>query len=97
MCTWIQNFRSHGKWTAAYIETAGDFGPGNLPYLVASSAGQVAMMPQGELNLVGVSMREFFARGMFDWLGVKPDFSAIGEYKTAANVFTEKDFTPAQR
>jgi protease IV len=93
----IKNFASHGKWTAAYLESAGEFAPGNLPYLVASAAEQVSMMPQGELNLVGVGMRELFARGMFDWLKIKPDFDAIGKYKTAANIFTEKDFTPAQR
>lgn len=92
----IKNFASHGKWTAAYIESAGEFAPGNLPYLVATAAQQVSMMPQGELNLVGVGMRELFARGLFDWLKIKPDFYAIGKYKTAANIFTEKDFTPAQ-
>jgi protease-4 len=96
LCAMIHGFGSSGKWTTAYIETAGDFGPGNLPYLVASATGHVAMMPQGELNLVGVSLREVFARGALDTIGVKPDFSAIGKYKTAANIFTEKDFTPPQ-
>jgi protease IV len=93
----IQRFRKSGKWTAAYIETAGEFDPGNLPILVASAAGEVSIMPQGELNLVGVGVREMFARGTLDWLGIRPDFAAIGQYKSAANIFTEKDFTPGQR
>lgn len=93
----ITEFRSHGKWTATYMETAGEGGFGNLPYLVASSAGEVSMMPQGELNILGVSMRETFARGLLDWIKVTPNFAAIGKYKSAANIFTEKDFTPAQR
>ncbi|MGH7907424.1 MAG: S49 family peptidase, partial [Candidatus Binataceae bacterium] len=96
LCAMIRAFASHDKWTAAYLETAGDFGPGNLPYLVASAAQQVAMMPQGELNLVGVGVRELFARGLLDKIGVKPDLYAIGKYKTAANIFTHSDFTPAQ-
>src|SRR5262249_39826387 len=90
-------FAAHGKWTAGYLESAGDSGPGNSPYLVASAAGELSMMPQGELNLIGVSVREVFARGMFDWMGVEPQMYAIGKYKTPANVFTEKDSTPAQR
>lgn len=93
----VRKFRKSGKWAAAYIETAGEFSPGNLPFMVAAATGDVSIMPEGELNLVGVGMREIFARGTLDWLGVRPNFGAIGKYKTAANIFTEKDFTPAQR
>jgi protease-4 len=93
----IKAFRARGKWAAAYLETAGEFGPGHLPYLVASATGEIALMPLGDLNLVGVGIREIFARGTLDWLGIRPNFSATGDYKTAANIFTEKDFTPAQR
>ncbi len=93
----IKQFRATGKWTAAYIESAGEFEPGNLPYIVAAATGSVALMPEGELNIVGVGMREIFARGTLDWLGITPNFAAIGAYKTAANILTEKDFTAAQR
>ena len=93
----VSGFGKGGKWTAAYIETAGEFAPGNLAFMVASAAQQVSMMPQGELNLVGVGMRELFLRGTLDWIGVRPDLYAIGKYKTAANIFMEKQMTPAQR
>ncbi len=93
----VKDFASHGKWTTAYMETAGEEGPGNLPYLVASAASEVAIMPQGEINLIGVGVREIFARSAFDLLGIRPDFAAIGKFKSAANIFTEKDFTPGQR
>lgn len=93
----ISEFRSYDKWTTAYMETAGESGYGNLPYLVASAADEVSMMPQGEMNLLGVGIREMFARGTLDWLHVKPNFASLGKYKSAANIFTEKDFTPAQR
>jgi protease-4 len=93
----IRDFAAHHKWTTAYLESAGDFGSGNLPYLVASAAGEVSMMPEGEINLMGVRMQELFARGLLDKLGIRPNFAAIGKYKSAANIFTNKDFTPAQR
>ena len=92
----IQKFKASGKWTAAYLESAGEMSPGNLPYLVAASTGDVSLMPEGELDLVGVSIREIFARATLDWLGVRPNFAALGKYKSAANIFTEKDFTPGQ-
>ena len=92
----IKQFRDSGKWTSAYVETAGEMSPGNLPYLVAAATGDISLMPEGELDLVGVGMREIFARGTLDWLGVRPNFASIGKYKSAANMFTEKDFTPAQ-
>jgi protease-4 len=93
----IKGFRAHGKWTTAYMETAGEAGFGNLPYLVASAADEVSMMPQGEMNLLGVGLREVFARGLLDSIKIKPVFDAIGKYKDAFNIFTEKDFTQAQR
>jgi protease IV len=92
----IANFAAHHKWTTAYLETAGDFASGNLPYLVAAQADEVSLMPQGEIDLMGVGMRELFARGLLDKVGIKPNFAAIGKYKSAANIFTQKEFTPAQ-
>jgi protease-4 len=93
----VRAFAKSGKPVAAYLETAGEFAPGNMEYMVASAAASVSLMPQGEVNLVGLQLREMFARGTLDWLGINPQFDAIGRYKSAPNVFTEKGFTPAQR
>src|SRR5271156_5994930 len=93
----IKKFKSHGKWTTAYLETAGESGAGNLPYIVASAADEVSLMPQGDLNLMGVQLRELFTRGTLDWLGITPNFASAGKYKSAANMFTSKDYTPAQK
>jgi protease-4 len=93
----IKSFKSHGKWTEAYLETAGESGLGNTPYIVACAADEVSLMPQGELNLVGVQLRELFMRGTLDWMGIEPNFASAGKYKSAANMFMNKDFTPAQK
>lgn len=93
----VHQFAAAHKWTTAYLESAGDFGSGNLPYLVGAAAGEVSMMPEGEINLMGVRVQELFARGLLDTVGVRPNFAALGKYKDAANIFTEKNFTPAQR
>src|SRR5271166_589253 len=93
----IKSFKSHGKWTAAYLETAGESGLGNTPYIVASACDEVSLMPQGDLNLMGVQLRELFMRGTLDWMGITPNFASAGQYKSAANMFTNKDFSPAQK
>jgi protease IV len=93
----IKSFESHGKWTEAYLETAGESGLGNTPYIVASAADEVSLMPQGDLNLMGVQLRELFMRGTLDWMGITPNFASAGQFKSAANMFTNKDFTPAQK
>jgi protease-4 len=54
-------------------------------------------MPQGDLNLMGVQLRELFMRGTLDWMGITPNFASAGQFKSAANMFTNKDFTPAQK
>jgi protease-4 len=92
----ITEFSQHGKWTTAYLETAGESGYGNLPYLVASAAKEVSMMPQGEMNLLGVSIRQLFARGLLDWVKIRPELDAIGKYKDAGNIFTQKNYTAPQ-
>jgi len=86
-----------GKPTAAYLETAGEFAPGNVPYFLASGCQQVTLHPMGDLNLTGLTARPMFIRGMLDKLGIEPEFIGIGEYKSAREFYTERDFSPANR
>jgi protease-4 len=86
-----------GKWTAAYMDTAGEFASGNLVYYVASACDEVVMNPQGDLNLIGLSARSPFIRGTFDKLDIRAEFPGRGDYKTARFMYTQTDFTPASR
>jgi len=86
-----------GKWTAAYMDTAGEFSSGNLVYYVASACDEVVMNPQGDLNFIGLSAASPFVRGTFDKLGIRAEFPGRGDYKTARFMYTQTDFTPAHR
>ena len=88
----LADFKSSGKSLTAYLE----FG-GTQEYYLASVADRIIMMPAGQLDLTGVATYELFFRGTLDKLGVQPDLLHIGDYKTAANTFTEKSFTKAHR
>ncbi|MFV2073749.1 MAG: signal peptide peptidase SppA [Thermoanaerobaculales bacterium] len=86
-----------GKWTEAYLETAGEFASGNFVYYLASVCDQVVINPQGDVNLIGLSSRTPFLRGTFDKLEIRPEFPGRGDYKTARFMYTQRDFTPAHR
>ena len=88
----LADFKTSGKRMTAFLE----FG-GTQDYYLASVADQIVMMPAGQLDLTGVATYELFFRGALDKLGVQPDLLHIGDYKTAANTFTEKSFTKAHR
>ncbi len=86
-----------GKWTAAYMDTAGEFGPGNTVYYIASACDEISLNPAGDVNLIGFSVRSPFIRGTLDKLEIKPEFPGRGAYKTARFMYTKKDFTPEAR
>jgi len=86
----LEDFKQSGKSITAYLE----FG-GAQEYYIASAADRVVLMPAGQLDLTGLATYELFFRGALDKLGVVPDLLHIGDYKTAANTFTERSFTKA--
>src|SRR5260370_42034628 len=67
-----------------------------LHYL-ASSCGEVWMQPSGSVGLVGFASNAMFLRDALDKAGIEAQFVARGEYKSAANLFTEDGFTEAHR
>jgi protease-4 len=95
--TLVARFGAAGKWTAAYLDTAGEFSSGNLVYYVASACDEVVINPQGDLNLIGLSAASPFIRGTLDKLDIRPEWPGRGDYKTARFMFTQTDFTPAHR
>ena len=88
----ISDFRSSGKPIVAYMEYGGE-----QQFYLASACDKVYLAPTSTLDLTGMASYELFLRGMLDKIGAYPDGMHIGEYKTALNEFTEKDYTPAHR
>ena len=93
----LREVRAAGKWTSAYVETAGEFAPGNSVYYLASACDEITIHPGGDVNLIGFSVRAPFIRGTFDKLGIRPEFPGRGDYKTARFMYTERDFTKEAR
>jgi protease-4 len=84
---------SAAKPSLAWAETY----PGTLSYYLASAFGEVWMQPSGSVGLIGFASNATFLRDALDKAGIKAQFVARGEYKSAANLFTEDGFTDAHR
>lgn len=88
----ITDFRSSGKPVYAFIELGL-----NKEYYIATACDKIIVAPPGELFINGLAADVMFFRGSLDKLGIYPDVFQIGKYKTAADMFTQKQMTEAHR
>ena len=88
----ITDFRSSGKPVYAFVE----FGL-NKEYYIATACDKIIVPPPGELFINGLAADVMFFRGSLDKLGIYPDIFQIGKYKSAGDMFTQKQMTDAHR
>jgi protease IV len=93
----VRQFRAHDKLTVAWAETFGEFSHGTVAYYVATAFEQIWVQPSGDVCLTGVAVEVPFLRDALDKAGVDPQLAQRHEYKSAANIFTERGFTEAHR
>jgi protease-4 len=88
----IADFRSSGKPVYAFMEIGM-----NKEYYIASACDKIYVAPPGELFINGLAADVMFFRGSLDKLGIYPDMYQIGKYKSAGDMFTQKQMTDAHR
>jgi protease IV len=76
-------FRQSGKPIYCFMQDGG-----NAEYYLASACSCIFMPPAANLRLVGLSAEAFFLRDVLDRFGIKADLQSMGEYKSAAEMFT---------
>ena len=81
------------KPSLAWAETY----PGTLSYYLASAFREVWMQPSGMVGLIGFATNAMFLRDALDKAGIEPQFVARGEYKSAANRYTQNSYTDSHR
>lgn len=81
------------KPSVAWAETY----PGTLSYYLATAFREIWMQPSGEAGLIGFASNAMFLRDALDKVGIEAQFVARGEYKSAADLFTEDGYTDANR
>ena len=93
----VIEFGNAGKLTVAWAESFGDFSAGNMPYYLATAFGQIYLQPSGDLGLTGVAVQQVFLGSAMDKLGVEYEVGKRKEYKSAADMMTERGFTGPAR
>jgi protease-4 len=91
----LKAFKAKGKFVIAHAQ--GFYSSGMGDYMLASAANEIWLQPVSEMNTTGVASTAMFLRGLLDKIEAVPQFEQRYEYKNAANVYTEKDFTAAHR
>jgi protease-4 len=86
----VMAVKKAGKKVFAYMVS----GTGR-DYFVASAADRIYVDPAGALRLVGIAGTTIYFKGLFDLVGVLPQFEKIAEYKSAPEQFIETGPTEA--
>jgi protease-4 len=93
----VRRFAGKDKFTVAYAESFGEFGPGNGAYYLATAFDEIYLQPSGDVGLTGLMYESPFVRGTLDKLHVEPRIDQREEFKNAKNMFTETEYTEAHR
>ena len=91
----FNRFRSHGKFIIAQATSFEGAGMGD--YLTAAAADQIWVQPKGDFSVSGAGAGEFFLRGLFDKIHAVPQMAKRAEFKSAADMYTEKTMTDPDR
>jgi protease-4 len=93
----ILALRDAGKFTIAFADSFGEFGPGTRGYYLATAFDEILIQPLGAVGLTGLMIETPLLRGLLDKLKIVPSGGKRGVYKSAAEMFTESELTPATR
>jgi protease IV len=88
----ILRLRGRGVRVVAYLDQVTP-----LNYFLASAADVVAMQPQGHFAVTGFAAEVTFYRGLFDKLGVEPQFLRHGKFKSFEEPYTRKAMSDPMR
>jgi protease-4 len=91
----VKRFRATGKFVIA--DADGFLSTGLGDYLFASSANEIWMQPGSPFTASGAGAGAIFFRGLFDKIQAEPQIVKRADFKSAADQFMEKDYTPADR
>lgn len=91
----LLRFRATGRFVIAYAQ--GFLDPGLGDYVVAASADQIWMEPKSPFGAAGAGAGAIFLRGLFDKIQAVPQIVKRSDYKSAADMYMQKDYTGPDR
>jgi protease IV len=91
----IARFRKSGKFVIAHSQGFMSAGLGD--YLTAASANQIWMQPEAVFSTAGTGAGAIFLKGLFDKIHAVPQITKRADYKSAADMYMQKDYTAPDR
>ncbi|MEO8601112.1 MAG: signal peptide peptidase SppA [bacterium] len=88
----IERLRAAGKRVWVHLERAGV-----REYSVAAAAERITLAPSATLDITGLAAEAVFLRDALDKVGVDADVVQVGRFKSAGEMFTRADMSPAAR
>jgi len=83
----VAELQARDKPVIAYLDGSAS----NGAYMLASGCDRVYMHPAGDLSLIGLSSELMYFKGVFDLVGVEPQFARRAEYKSAVEQYTNTE------
>lgn len=93
--TAILNFKSSGKFVVAHSQ--GFEGTSILGYYAVSAADEIWQQATSGFAPSGLASETPFYGGLIEHFDAKAEFVQFHEYKNAANIYTQSDYTEAHR
>jgi protease-4 len=90
----LDAYRASGK---PLIASSGADGFGEAGYYLASVADSIFTPPEASFELNGFQISAPFFAGTLDKLGIRPQVIRAGDYKSAAEMLTNREFSPENR
>ncbi len=90
-------FRASEKWSAAFLESAGEFSRGDGAYALAAMTDKIVLAPPGDVALLGLRAEVPFVKGLLDKLKVSAHVEQRHGFKNMANMFNQENFTDQHR
>lgn len=78
----LKTVKKAGKEIHAYAESFS-----MRSFYLASVATRISVVPTGDVSIMGLYGESMYLRGLFDLVGVEPDFLTCGDYKSAAETY----------
>jgi len=91
----ITDFKSSGKFVIAHSQ--GFEGTSIMGYYAVSAADEIWQQATSGFAVSGLASETPFYGGVIEHFDAKADFAQFHEYKSAANVYTQKDYTQTLR
>ncbi|MHB8867179.1 MAG: signal peptide peptidase SppA [Pirellulaceae bacterium] len=86
----LEEIKASGKDVVAHADNVS-----MRSYVLLSGANRICVVPTGDIWINGMYGESMHLRGLLDLVGVEPDFTTCGDYKSAAEMFMRKSPSPA--